>query len=575
MRWNGWGFADTAFVVNDKGQVQLSGSRYLFSGKVFPDMRAWAENSAGINLDVTTPSQAEIAVPAAYRNHAFVQAVQGQGQMSFDAQQRLHHAHGHTLQEIFALRAGALPRVPDCVIWPECHEHVERIVALAQKHNVCLIPYGGGTSVTQALICPEDEKRMIVSLDMKSMNRVLWIDHENMTMKVEAGAVGKQLEEQLNVKGYRLGHEPDSYEFSSVGGWIATRASGMKKNVYGNIEDMLVSVRMVTPSGTVEKNCEVPRISSGPDIFQMILGSEGVLGVITEAVFRVRSLPAAQLYGSLVFPDFESGVACLREVRRQRCAPASIRLVDNEQFKFGQVLKPEGESSWWDEMVDWAKKFYVTRIKGFDVDKMCAATLVFEGDSDYVKAEEAKVNAIAARYGGLVGGAENGIRGYFLTYVIAYIRDFGLQYSFIAESFETSVPWSRVTTVCANVKRVVTETARKAGVVRPPWVSCRVTQSYDSGAAIYFYFGFLQNGLENPVAVFCEVEDAARDEIIACGGSISHHHGVGKLRKKWVTDTISPTGVRMLTGLKKSVDPKNIMVAGNLVDFDYSNTSKL
>lgn len=134
--------------------------------------------------------------------------MKGQGKLSFDAQERLHRAHGHTLQEIFALRQGMLRRVPDAVAWPECHEHVERIVALAQKHNVCLIPYGGGTSVSQALLCPENEKRMIVSLDMKSMNRVLWIDYDNMTMKVEAGAVGKQLEEQLAKKGYRLGHEP-------------------------------------------------------------------------------------------------------------------------------------------------------------------------------------------------------------------------------------------------------------------------------------------------------------------------------------------------------------------------------
>lgn len=506
---------------------------------------------------------------------AFVESIKGQGKVSFDAQERLHRGHGHTLQEIYALRNGSMPRVPDAVVWPECHEHVVRIVAQAALHNVCVIPYGGGTSVSQALVCPSNEQRMIVALDMKAMNRVLWIDHDNMTMKVEAGAVGKQLEEQLNKKGYRLGHEPDSYEFSSVGGWVATRASGMKKNIYGNIEDLLVAVRMVTPTGTIEKSVEVPRISCGPDVFQMILGSEGVLGVVTECVFKVKPMPATQLYGSIVFPDFDSGVACMREINRQNCAPASIRLVDNEQFKFGQSLKPEGESSWWDTMADWAKKFYVTRIKGFDPARMVAATLVLEGDAAACDRQLAQINAIAARFGGLAAGAENGIRGYFLTYVIAYIRDFGLQYSFIAESFETSVPWSRITQLCTNVKRVITDRARVHGVVRAPFVSCRVTQLYDAGVCVYFYFGFLTTGLADPVAVFSQIEEDARDEIIACGGSISHHHGVGKLRQKWFKDTVSPGGVRMIAGLKRAVDPNNIMGAANLTDFSPAAIAKL
>mmetsp|Transcript_15515 Transcript_15515/g.26720 ORF Transcript_15515/g.26720 Transcript_15515/m.26720 type:complete len:590 (+) Transcript_15515:111-1880(+) len=577
VKWNGWGYSDTRFVVNKDGVVELTGARYLFSGKTFPELRKWAEETAGLDIDKETPPQKTILVPKPNLNKAFVNEFQSHdmGTISFDPQQRLYCGHGHTLQEIFALREGKINRLPDAVISPENHEHVERIMACAKRHDVCIIPFGGGTSVTQALLCPEKEKRMIVALDMKSMNRVLWIDHDNMTMKVEAGAVGKQLEEQLNARGYRLGHEPDSYEFSSVGGWVATRASGMKKNVYGNIEDLLVAVRMVTPSGTVEKNCEVPRISSGPDIFQMILGSEGILGVITEVVLKVRPMPSKQLYGSIVFPDFESGVACLREIQRQKCAPASIRLVDNEQFKFGQCLKPGDASSWWDTMADWAKKIYVTKIKGFNVDRMVVATLVLEGRGNAVNAQLAQINAIAAQFGGLNAGPENGVRGYFLTYVIAYIRDFSLQYGYIAESFETSVPWSRALPLCLAVKKTVADAAKANGVVRPPFVSCRVTQLYDAGVAVYFYFGFLVRGLDDPVAVFSRVEELARDTILACGGSISHHHGVGKLRKHWMKETVSPVGLRMLNGLKHSVDPTNLMVAGNLIDYVESTTSKL
>ncbi len=146
------------------------------------------------------------------------------------------------------------------------------------------------------------------------------------------------MEKELLKHNLCTGHEPDSYEFSSLGGWVATRASGMKKNVYGNIEDLLVHVKMVTPKGTVQRNCQVPRISSGPDIHHFILGSEGTLGVITEVTLKVRPIPECQKYGSIVFPDFESGVLFMREIAKKQLKPASVRLMDNEQFIFGIIL---------------------------------------------------------------------------------------------------------------------------------------------------------------------------------------------------------------------------------------------
>jgi len=224
---------------------------------------------------------------------------------------------------MFRLRTGSFSRVPDAVVWPNKHADVEKIVSLAHEHNVCLIPFGGGTSVTNALQCPSNESRMIVSVDMKDMNRIKWIDKENMMGCFETGIVGKDLEAKLLPSGLCLGHEPDSLEFSTLGGWIATRASGMKKNTYGNIEDLLVHLTIVTPSGTMAKNCKVPRISSGPDLHEMVLGSEGIFGIITEAVLILRPLPQVKKYGSIVFPDFETGVAFMRDVAMTRSQPDS------------------------------------------------------------------------------------------------------------------------------------------------------------------------------------------------------------------------------------------------------------
>jgi len=197
---------------------------------------------------------------------------------------------------------------------------------------------------------------------------------------------------------------------------------------------------------------------------------------------------------------------------------------------------------------------------------MVAVTLLFEGAEAEVHTQEKTVYGIASKYGGVKGGEENGVRGYFLTYMIAYLRDFGMEYSFIAESFETSVPWEQVIPVCQNVRARILDAAKERGIDPEPLVSYRVTQTYDTGACIYFYFGFIWKGQQDPPGTFSEIEHEARNEILKLGGSISHHHGVGKLRKEWVKQTVSPTGVKILQGLKQVIDPNQIFGNGNLVD---------
>jgi len=566
VRQDGWGYSDTAFELNKDRVVELTGKRYPFSGMQFPNFVPWVEGSTGINIDNRVNNTTDLNdAPPPRRNEEFLEGIRGAfNRISFDNKDRNFHGHGHTCQEIHALRFGRLHRVPDVVVWPGSHEDVERIVQQAALHNVCVIPYGGGTSVSGALECPHDEQRMIVSLDMQCMNNILWVDHKNMLMCAQAGIMGQDLQRRLEAQGVTTGHEPDSSEFSTLGGWVSTRASGMKKNIYGNIEDLLVSVKLVTPQGTLEKGSLVPRISAGPDLHQIVMGSEGTLGVITEVVLKVRALPPARAYGSVLFPNFESGVAFMREVARRRAAPASIRLVDNEQFQFGLALKPGGASAF-TLAFDAAKKFYVTKIKGFEPTKMCVATLLFEGDADTVKRQQAEVFAIAAQFRGMNAGPDNGFRGYFLTYVIAYLRDFGFNYNFIAESFETSITWDAVLPMCEGVKRRIFESCAAHGVKSTPFVSCRVTQTYDCGAAVYFYFGFEHAELKDPVGAFTAVENDARDEIMAHGGSISHHHGVGKHRRQWMQETVSATGVHLLKGIKDTLDPQNVFGNGNLI----------
>ncbi|XP_053453425.1 alkyldihydroxyacetonephosphate synthase, peroxisomal [Nycticebus coucang] len=568
MKWNGWGYNDSKFIFNKKGQIELTGKRYPLSGMILPTFREWIQNILGVNVEHKTTSKASLNpsdAPPSIVNEDFLHELKETNiSYSQEADDRVFRAHGHCLHEIFLLREGMFQRIPDIVLWPTCHDDVVKIVNLACKYNLCIIPIGGGTSVSYGLMCPADERRTIISLDTSQMNRILWVDENNLTAHVEAGITGQELERQLKESGYCTGHEPDSLEFSTVGGWVSTRASGMKKNIYGNIEDLVVHIKMVTPRGIIEKSCQGPRMSTGPDIHHFIMGSEGTLGVITEATIKIRPVPEYQKYGSVAFPNFEQGVACLREIAKQRCAPASIRLMDNKQFQFGHALKPQ-VSSIFTSFLDGLKKFYITKFKGFDPNQLSIATLLFEGDREKVLQHEKQVYDIAAKFGGLAAGEDNGQRGYLLTYVIAYIRDLGLEYYVLGESFETSAPWDRVVDLCRNVKERITRECKEKGVQFAPLATCRVTQTYDAGACIYFYFAFNYRGISDPLTVFEQTEAAAREEILANGGSLSHHHGVGKLRKQWLKESISDVGFGMLKSVKEYVDPNNIFGNRNLL----------
>lgn len=563
---NGWGYSDTHFSISEDEMFTLSGSRYLYSGKKFPGFYDFIKRF-GVDKDVKTFGQSSISVPPSVMNESFISDLKNcvACRISFDEKERLLASHGHTVQEVWALRFASLARVVDLVVYPESHSDVVKIVATCTAHGVVIMPYGGGTTVSHSLLCDPNEKRMIISMNVSGMNRILSIDKQNMTVRLEAGCVGSHLENALNAHSLTLGHEPDSWEFSTVGGWIATRASGMKKNIYGNIEDLLIDVKLVTPSGVLQRNTEgIPRLSSGPDILQLVLGSEGTLGVVTEAVLKVRPAPCVKEYASLVFPCFSDGIAFMRKVAYSRMQPASIRLMDNLQFQLGSSLKPE--QSVWHDIVDKIVKFYILHVNGFSGNEICAVTMTFEGDSkEEVNGHLKSLNLIAKEFKGLPAGASNGIRGYFLTFVIAYLRDFGLNHQFIAESFETSAPWDKVELVINETKAQVLSDCKKAGIVSEPMISARVTQTYDTGACIYFYFGMCWKGLADPVGTYSAIEDRARECIMKHGGSISHHHGVGKIRKKYMPAQVGDMGLRMLRSVKREIDPKNIFANGNLI----------
>lgn len=558
-----WGFKDTRFLINGADNVVLDGKRYLLSGQELPDMLPWVCSvfQADINARDTNPSHYPTVIPASQASEDVLQALRAVvgDNLTVDGEQRLRRGHGQTQAEMYAIKYGGMERVPDVVVFPGSEEDLVALVDLAGERGLVLQPYGGGTSVNEALRCPAEETRPIVAVDLRRMNRIKWIDPVNGMACIQAGAVGRHLVTQLAEHGFTLGHEPDSIEFSTLGGWIATHASGMKKNRYGNIEEIVLDLRVVTPAGVLSHAGALPRESIGSDVRRWMLGCEGSFGIVSEAIVKIFPAPEAQVYDSVLFPDLSHGLAFMYELSLSGQVPASVRLVDNQQLQINFAIKPKATRR--RALKGAFEKWYVSKLKGFAPDKMVACTVVFEGSRGEVKTQRKHVYALAKQQGGLAGGSSNGRRGYMLTYGIAYIRDWILNHWLIAESFETSVAWTDALTLIDRVKKRIADEHAARKLPGQPFITARVTQIYTTGVCIYFYFGMYYKGVANPSGVYHEIENAARDEILKAGGSLSHHHGVGSLRREFLPRVMSETALRWREGARAAVDPHGIIGA--------------
>ena len=558
-----WGYTDTRFEFDGPKTVRVTGSRYPLAGFTMPHFIPFVEEMLQVPIDpneravekegrVVPPSRADASLVTAWQDAL------GREGVSLDDDERLIHSHGQlSVDEVYRVLYGDdLGRVVDLVLYPASEEQVSTIVRLASERDVCLVPYGGGTNVSGALALPADDERVFASVDMRRMNRIVELDEENLQACVEAGIAGKELERALAARGYTAGHDPDSIELSTLGGWIATNASGMKKNRYGNIEDIVLEATLVTPTGALETLHTTPRNSTGIQPRGLLFGSEGNLGIITKAVLKIHPVPEVREYGSLVFKSFAQGVAYLQALRQTGTLPASIRLVNNQEFRFGQALK--AAPSPLQHLKEKVQKFALLKVLGFDPLKMAACTIAMEGSRAEVAHQKRTIFKLAKAHGGKSAGATNGRRGYMLTFGIAYIRDFLNQFDFLGETFETSVPWSRIHDVTQAVQAELSAQCSARGVAGRPYLSYRVTQTYHTGVCIYFTMGFSGRGLAHPIAVYHDVEHALRQTILDHGGSLSHHHGVGKIRQSFVRHIQSDNSIEVLRKTKQALDPQNI-----------------
>ena len=565
-----WGFKDSSFIINDDDTVTFTGKRYEgISGERLPYLIPFVTKV--LNTDIKKePYFKEIEkkyVAERKINQDFVNDIESlfnEDQISFSDEERVLHSHGqNSPDEVFKVLYDKLEKFTDIIVYVENEEDVINLIQKAKKHNVCLVPYGGGTNVTNALKLPKDEERMIISVDTRRLNKIISIDTKNLLIEVEAGITGKHLEEELQRKGFTVGHQPDSIELSTLGGWISTNAAGMKKNKYGNIEDIVQNVVMVTPNGTISQIKPLVRSSIGIKTQNLLFGSEGNIGIITKAVLKIHKLPECSDYESVVLKDWDTGLDFMYELAHSSSVPASARMLDSLHYQFGSALKPEKNNI--GKLKSKIQKL-LFKMKDFSADDFVAAVFKLEGSFSEVEYQRKNIKRLAKKYNGLLGGSKEGKVGYNITMVIAYIREFFVPQGILGETLETAVPWSKVNQVKDEANKLLTELHKKYDLPGKPFFCSRISKVYHTGICMYNTMGINVRGIKNPEKVFSDIEHKIRECFIKNGGSISHHHGVGKLRKDFMPETISPGSIDVIQGIKKSQDPDNIFgISNNII----------
>lgn len=579
-----WGFKDSKFIVSVQEDgtkcVTMDGDRYNISGRPMPNLISFLEKETNVEVDIMSSALStvpEVSVVDSDLTAADIKLLLSEvknekSRVSTSALDRARHGTGHSQEDMYLIRSESLStmRLPDAVVYPQSESEVNGLITLSVKKGWCLVPFGGGTNVSHATWCPpkDTEPRPIVSVDMRLMSKILKVNKEDSTVHVQAGITGGKLVEEMQFLGFTIGHEPDSIEFSTVGGWIATNSSGMKQNKYGNIEDIVKEVRVANSQGVMWQHndgdgASFGRVSTGTNLTSLVLGSEGSVGIITSAVLKIWPLPTKKEFESVILHNFEDGIRFVKDVSKLGALkPASIRLLDNTQFRLGQAMKSNTS------FVPFLKSIFLKAYANMKAGKFLShdivcATVTFEGSSAEVEIQQKLINDLAWKHGGLCAGSDIGKAGYDMTYAIAYIRDFAMTYGFLAESFETFVPWSKVANLIISTKDCLNREHSKRALPGQPIVSCRITQLYDEGVCVYFYFCMNFENVVNPSEVFSHIELAARKVIMLEGGSLSHHHGVGKARAA-LMNNVNPHNLKtVLMKIKEAFDPENIFGVRN------------
>lgn len=533
-RFWGWGLAGDALAERERAIVQAMvvqvGARY--------EQRP-APQAA--EFDLAGPRAAPPAALAAL--------------FSATPHDRLNHSAGKSYADCARMWLRQAPSPPDWVAYPDDEQAIIGILDWAQSNNVAVVPYGGGSSVCGGVEAAVGAGyAAVVSLDLERLNRVLEVDPVSRAARIQGGALGPELESQLKAHGLTLRHFPQSFEFSSLGGWIATRAGGHYATQYTHIDDFVEATRLVTPAGVMQTR-RLPGSGAGPAPDRLVIGSEGTLGVITEAWLRLQATPRFRASASIQFDDFQRGVACVRALAQSGLNPSNCRLLDPLETVFSGV--GDGRSAVLVlafESADHPLQAWMMR----------ALELVGDHGGRY---DRAAVERSMAAEGSSEhrSGAAGAWREAFLR--MPYWRDPAVGLGVIMDTFESAITWERFDDFYRNVKEEVARAVRRV-TGQEARLSCRFTHLYPDGPAPYFTFvtRAADGSVASALAAWREIKLAANAAVVTHGGTITHHHAVGRDHRSGYEREVDPLFRRMLAAAKRVADPQGILNPGVLID---------
>ncbi len=532
MKWWGWG--DPAKRV-ELGPEAVSMLRSEL-GETEPAERVELEQ---VVLPEPRPLPAEIA------------AAVGPAAVLEGREHRIRRAAGRGYPDLVRLRSGRLEHAPDAVVLPGSAAEVERVLEICSQEGIAVVPFGGGTSVVGGVEPLRGGFEGLVSLDLRRLRDVL-VDRGSLTAALGPGLRGPEAEEALNAQGVTLGHFPQSFEYATIGGFAATRSAGQASSGYGRFDDLVTSIGLTAPAGDL-RTLEIPHSAAGPALRELVVGSEGALGVITSVTARVRPLPERRRYEAWMAADFASGAEVVRSLAQTEALPDVVRVSDQTETRFSLGLSGTAGA----KRALLSSYLRLRRRAGG-----CLIVCGWEGEPEAVERRRA-LSARVLRAGGAaaLGGAPGRAweRG---RYEGPYLRDELLDLGYLVETLETAHTWSRLGHLYDEVRAAIGAALANQGT--PGIVFCHLSHAYRDGASLYFTF-LARARRGDEIEQWRIVKAAACEAIVEAGGTITHHHAVGRDHAPYMPAEVGELGIEVLRAVKERLDPAGIMNPGKLI----------
>ncbi len=536
-RWNGWGDEKTDYPLPASAADYLQ--ERIGPGEIIPD--------------VTISQMLEQIPQSQIPPHPLIKT---------NSLDRLFHARGQSLPDWVALRYGQIERFPDGVIYPENDQEVASLIEFARKNEICIIPYGGGTSVV-GHINPLPIAAPILTIDLSHLNKLENIDEVSQLATFGAGVSGPEIEQQLNLRGFTLGHFPQSFELSTLGGWIATRSSGQQSYYYGRIEDLFAGGHVETSRGPIDLPA-LPASAAGPDLRQTYLGSEGRFGIITRAQVRIRSIPESETFYGIFFHDWEGGIEAVRQIAQQKIPISMARL--SNPLETETTLRLSGK----DDLVAWAKRGLGWLNYG---NQRSLLVLGITGDADATRYAHRRAVKIARKYGGLYTGATIGKLWRKSRFLSPYLRNTLWTQGYAIDTLETALSWSSIQPAAAAILQAIQTSLVK--FEQQVLVFAHLSHIYRDGASLYVTYLFRRSSdPEETLQRWQAMKSAASQQIVAHHGTISHQHGVGIDHSPYLVMEKGRLGIDLIRQTANFLDPNQIFNPGKLIQVNDKNPTE-